>query len=159
MRLAVVAILVLLTGVSHAERTAAVVTYETTTTDAQGVTHTIRFQERIVRDESNVWIVRVLPRAEQRAARAHDLDLAIAARWYRRDGDGVKVSLVSLVNEIVVDVGPESYETFGLVTRWRDVPNPKHLTARQVKREPVERLPWLAITPQFRRLDVSDLRD
>lgn len=144
---------------AHAEPTSAVVTYESTSTDSHGVTHTIRYQDRIVRDDNNVWIVRVLPRREPRVARAHDLDLAVAARWYTRAGDGVKVVLVSLVNQVIIDVGTESYERLGLVSRWAEVPDPRRLTAGKVKLDHAGRPPWAAVTTAFERVDLSDLGD
>lgn len=146
-------------AIAYGGPTAALVTYESTNTDPQGVTHTIRYQERIVRDESNVWVVRVLQRPESRVNRAHDLDLVVAARWYRRDGNGVKVTLVSLANKIAIEVGAESFETLGLATRWQDVPDPARVRGAKVVVERVTQAPWLQITSQFQRLELSDRGD
>jgi hypothetical protein len=102
----------------------ATLTHETFAIDAEGVTHTSRFHERVYRRDGRVWVERVLP-AGAPSVTGHDghdhdhVNLRIAARYVTREGqNGVKVVLVSAPERLLVDIGPESFDSLGLSRRW-----------------------------------------
>jgi len=101
----------------------AVITTETHDVDAEGVTRTSRYQERMVRRDDRVWIERVFPPgvAPAPATDVHELNLRVAARSFRRAGDGdggVAIELVSVADRLIIEVPAESFEDLGLSRRW-----------------------------------------
>ncbi len=118
--------LVIAPAIAHADAGApavtALITYDSTVVDTQGVTRTARYQERLTRDGDAVWIERVMPpgMSVPRPAHAHDLDLHLAARWFTRAGaDGVTVGLVSAPARVVIDLTPGEAVDLGLPRRWQ----------------------------------------
>jgi hypothetical protein len=98
----------------------ALVTHETTDIDAEGVTRTSRWQERVIRDADQSWIERVLPHEAAPARDAHAVNLRTAARWYvKRPDGGVTTALVSVADHLIVDIDPGSRAGLGLEDRWR----------------------------------------
>lgn len=148
---------VLVPRIAGPEPTSAIVSYESSRVDAHGVTHTLRYRDRIVRDDVNVWTARLLPWPEPRVERAKDLDLAIAARWYTRTAAGLSVALVSPINRVVIHVTPDRHASLGLVARWEDLPDPRRMTRTIVQLERATRAPWLAVTDEFRIVDLAEL--
>lgn len=104
----------------------ALLTTEATEIDAEGVTRTSRFQERFLRDDGHVWIERVYPAGvvPRKAEDEHGVNLRTAARSYERvagAGPGatdVKVALVSLQDETIVDLATSELAGLGLSPRW-----------------------------------------
>src|SRR5262245_52906380 len=120
-------VLVATVGVARAEAPAAPVvtallTTETTEVDGEGVTRTSRFQERFYRDDTHVWIERVYPAGVTAAAGGeHGVNLRVASRWYSRvapGSDEVKVALVSVADETMVELAPSEYANLGVSPRW-----------------------------------------
>jgi hypothetical protein len=100
----------------------ALITYDSTAIDGEGVTRTARYQERLVRAGDAAWIERVMPAGMTVAAPAelHDLDLHLAARWFKRVGDdGVAVGLVSAPAKVVIDLTATEVADLALPARWR----------------------------------------
>jgi hypothetical protein len=106
-------------GVASAQPLSAVVTHEATEHGADGVTRSTRFQERLYRDDEQVWITRVGVTA-RRATSDHDLELGTLTRWLRRDRAGVHAALVSPEAKLVVELEPASFETFGISANWEE---------------------------------------
>ena len=99
----------------------AVITHETIDVDAEGVTRTSRYQERLVRTGEQVWIERIFPAglAPAAARDAHEINVRVAARWFTRVGkDDVRVALVSAADRVVFDLRAEELEDFGLGRRF-----------------------------------------
>jgi len=86
----------------------ALITHDVVEHDAEGVTHTTHWQERLTRDGDQCWIERV-GASTRPAASVHEIDLRIAARWYTRDGE----QLVSVPDKTIIDVDhpDETYAT------------------------------------------------
>jgi hypothetical protein len=105
----------------------ALLTTEVTEIDAEGVTRTSRFQERFLRDDGHVWIERVYPAGivAKKAEDEHGVNLRIAARSYEHVAAGgagvagdVKVALVSVQDETIVDLAVSELAGLGLSPRW-----------------------------------------
>jgi hypothetical protein len=100
----------------------ALLTTESTEIDGEGVTRTSRFQERFIRDGGHVWIERVYPAGivAKRAEDEHGVNLRIASRWYEHVAGqiDVKVALVSVQDETIVDLAPSELGGLGLSPRW-----------------------------------------
>ncbi len=101
----------------------ALLTTVATEVDAEGVTRTSSFQERLIRDDGHAWIERVYPAGVTpvHAADEHGLNLRVAARSYTRvkpGSDEVQIALVSVPDKMIVDIGPESYAGLGLSSHW-----------------------------------------
>jgi hypothetical protein len=103
----------------------ALLTTESTEIDAEGVTRTSRFQERFLRDGGHVWIERVYPAGivANKAEDEHGVNLRIASRSYEHVAGGagasdVKVALVSVQDETIVDLAPSELGGLGLSPRW-----------------------------------------
>ncbi|HEU0034316.1 MAG TPA: hypothetical protein VFQ53_27020 [Kofleriaceae bacterium] len=97
--------------------------HESTILGTDGVSRTERYDERLVRDGDQVWIERVLPAALPKATDLHDVDLHVAVRWFVRSGDGVRAALVSVPDELVVELEPASLDSFAIPARWVEAAN------------------------------------
>jgi len=99
----------------------ALVTYDSTVIDAEGVTRTAHYQERMIRAGDQVWIERVMPRgvSAPRPADLHDLDLHLAARWFTRNGDGMSTGLVSAPAKVVIELTANEAADLALPRRWQ----------------------------------------
>ena len=118
MRLAMVMLVLSIVGGSAAaEPVTALIGHETTDVAPDGVTRIARFQERLYRDDDQVWIERVVP-ARAAARSLHELDVHAAARWYTRRGEHATVVLVSAPEGVIIEVGPASMEAQDLTDRW-----------------------------------------
>ncbi|MCE9577579.1 MAG: hypothetical protein K8W52_30800 [Deltaproteobacteria bacterium] len=123
--------LVLVSGAAHADvrpdarasapAISALVTYDSTVIDSEGVTRTAHYQERMIRAGDQVWVERVMPPGvtAPRPADLHDLDLHLAARWFTRNGDGVSTGLVSAPAKVVIELTANEAADLSLPRRWQ----------------------------------------
>ena len=108
--------LCMMTSVSAAEPVSALIHHETTDVSPDGVTRIARYEERLYRDDDQVWIERIKP---ARAAKTiHEVDVHVGARWYTRAGDRANVVIVSVPDRVIIDVGPASMDAQELTDRW-----------------------------------------
>lgn len=101
----------------------ATLTHETTEQGADGVLRHTRFQERFIRQDSQVWVERVLPRwapaAGQHPGEHHELDIHTAPRLVRAAADGAALlALVDREHRALYAVGTEEYDRTGFSGRW-----------------------------------------
>jgi hypothetical protein len=94
---------------------AAVLAHEEHTDDDDGVSHDVRYEERLVRCGDHVWTARVLPRGlpERHAASGHrEMPPSFAlARLVTRQADGRgALALVATDAKQIIDVSPESFD-------------------------------------------------
>jgi len=93
---------------------AATIHHEEHTDDRDGVSHDVRYDDRFVRCEGNVWTERVLPRGVPKDAahggHRHLPPAFTMARWVTRTSDGVAFMLVSRTEQMIVEMGRESYD-------------------------------------------------
>ncbi len=97
-----------------------------TTLSADGVTREVRYAEHLVRQGGQVWLARVLPphahesQEHAGASKEHKhMDIAAAARWIQRAGDGsLRVRLVNAHDQLVVDVPAPDWGNIGFDGQW-----------------------------------------
>jgi len=102
------------------------VEHDITVLGADGVTRINRFSERLVRQDGQSWVVRILPphahedEEHQAGRKEHKhMDLAAAARWVVRGADGqLRVRLVNLHEQKTYEVGAPDYANIGFDGKW-----------------------------------------
>ncbi|KAF1027781.1 MAG: hypothetical protein GAK29_00422 [Acinetobacter bereziniae] len=90
-----------------------------------GVTHTSVFQERMYRDQNNVWLERVLPKHHQHSTDAKNktshkhLDLSETAQHYFLDNKkSTRLNLVLPEDKTVIHLQTVDIEMLGLTNCW-----------------------------------------
>ncbi|WDZ51668.1 hypothetical protein LF296_02370 [Acinetobacter vivianii] len=127
MRLVIGSILLTLgiTSLYAAPLLSATITRETQTIGNDGVTRTSVFQERMYRNNQNIWIERVLPK--QHAHKPHEhghkhLDLAEAAQHYFiNNKKQPELKLILTEDKTVVHLQDADIEMLGLSSCWKCV--------------------------------------
>lgn len=106
------------------------VTHRSVSLGADGIQRSTEFSERVLRRGDTVWVERVIPAgahqdAEHRqakvgAAKDHKhADLSAATRWIQKGADGkLKLRLVSVHDQVVVDIAPAEFATVGFDGAW-----------------------------------------
>lgn len=106
------------------------VTHHSMSVGADGVRRSSDFSERVVRWGDTVWVERVLPpgahqdldhaKSKVGAAKDHKhADLSAATRWIQRGPDNkVRLRLVSVHDQVVVDVATTEFATVGFDGSW-----------------------------------------
>ncbi len=102
------------------------------TVSADGVTRELRYSEQLLRQGEQIWLARILPHhahsedEHSSGAKAHKhMDIAAAARWVQRQGDGqLQVRLVNAHERLLVDVPPAEWGQVGFDGQWA---NAQHL--------------------------------
>jgi hypothetical protein len=102
------------------------VEHEVSSLGADGVTRITRFGERLVRQDQQSWVSRILPPGAH-DAQSHDaggknhkhMDVTAASRWVVRAADGsLRVRVVNAHDKVVVDVGAPDYANIGFDGQW-----------------------------------------
>jgi hypothetical protein len=102
------------------------VEHELISTGADGVTRITRFGERLVRQDAQSWVSRILPpgahdeQAHEAGGKGHKhMDVTAASRWVVRAADGsLRVRVVNAHDKVVVDVGAPDYANIGFDGQW-----------------------------------------
>lgn len=119
-------------GGAHAQSYALRLHHDSTVVGTDGVTRIVRFDERLVRKDGDVWLERIVPddgapagasdaQAGQGApAAGHPhRDTASAVRWVRRDAHGaLQVRLVDRHDRLLIDVPRSEYANIGFDGNW-----------------------------------------
>lgn len=127
MRLVIGSILLTLgiTSLHAAPLLSATITRETQTIGNDGVTRTSVFQERMYRNNQNIWIERVLPKQHTHKPHEHGhkhLDLAEAAQHYFiNNKKQPELKLILTEDKTVVHLQDADIEMLGLSSCWKCV--------------------------------------
>lgn len=93
---------------------AATIRHDEHTEDRDGVSHDVRYDDRFVRCEGNVWTERVLPRGVpqdlEHGGHRHLPPAFTMARLVTKTEAGATFALVSRADRMVVEIGHESYD-------------------------------------------------
>lgn len=100
-------------------------THDSTSLSADGVTRTSHYQERLYRQQQQVWLERIIP-AHVAASVSHDdsdghkhLDLDTSARWVSRiDDKKAEIRLVNRHDRQLVTVDSGDYDAIGFDGDW-----------------------------------------
>lgn len=94
---------------------AATIRHEEHTDDRDGVAHDVRYEDRFVRCDGNVWTERVLPRGApkdvEHGGHRHLPPAFTMARLVTKTEAGTSILLVSRADRQIVEIGRESYDT------------------------------------------------
>jgi hypothetical protein len=106
------------------------VTHKSVSLGADGIQRSTEFTERVLRRGDTVWVERVIPanahqeaehkQAKAGAAKDHKhADLSAATRWIQKGADGkLKLKLVSVHDQVVVDIASAEFATVGFDGSW-----------------------------------------
>ncbi len=102
------------------------ITHDSKTLAADGITRTLHFQEKVYRQAQNVWVERVLPahaheQGEHQAdAKEHKhLDMDASARWISKvDPQKARLRLVNQFDKQIVNVTAGDYDAVGFDGQW-----------------------------------------
>lgn len=104
---------------------ALVLTHDSTSLSADGITRTSHYQERLYRQDQQVWLERVIPASVAHAAAHIDsdghkhLDLDTSARWVSRiDDKKAEIRLVNRHDRQLVTVDSGDYDAIGFDGDW-----------------------------------------
>lgn len=99
-------------------------THDSKTVAANGVTSTVHYQERMYRQEQQLWLERVIPtKVYQVKEEYHDgehkhLDLESSARWITKQPNGASLRLVNRHDKQIVNVNMGDYDAVGFDGKW-----------------------------------------
>ena len=99
-------------------------THDSKTIAANGVTSTVHFKERMYRQEHQLWVERIIPaKVYQVKEEHHDgehkhLDLESSARWIIKEPKGIGLRLVNRHDKQVVSVNSGDFDAVGFDGRW-----------------------------------------
>lgn len=102
------------------------VDHDITVLGSDGVTRIHRFSERLVRQDNQSWVARVLPphahedEDHQAGGKEHKhMDLSAAARWVVRGADGqLRVRLVDEHEKKTYEIGAVDFANIGFDGKW-----------------------------------------
>jgi hypothetical protein len=118
------------------------ITHDTKVLAADGITRTSHFQEKVYRQQQNVWVERVLPphaheqSEHQTDAKEHKhLDMDAAARWITKaDQTKARIRLVNVFDKQIVNVTAGDYDAVGFDGQWNaaySLMDPRQIKALQ----------------------------
>lgn len=125
--------LLLINHCAFAQPLAAIMTFESKTITAEGVTKQTQFQERFIRDNNTVWSERIIPKSiAQKSAHEesdhhgddehdheHNLNFATAGKWLVRNPDQhIKFSFVREDDKKIIEPRTSEYGTLGFDGEW-----------------------------------------
>ena len=99
-------------------------THDSKTVAANGVTSTVHYQERMYRQEQQLWLERVIPTKVYQAKEEHHdgehkhLDLESSARWITKQPNGASLRLVNRHDKQIVNVNMGDYDAVGFDGKW-----------------------------------------
>lgn len=111
---------------AQAQDLALKIDHESTSLSADGVTRVTRFSERLVRQQAQSWLSRVVPAGAHEeadhasAGKSHKhMDVNAASRWVLKEAGGkLRVRIVNNHEKLVVDVPVTDYANIGFDGRW-----------------------------------------
>ncbi len=119
--------------ISHcalAQPLSAVMTFESMTITAEGVTKQTQFQEHFIRDNNTVWSERIIPKTVvhtdtqqdhhvDEQEHEHNLNFATAGKWLVRGSDNqIKFSFVREEDKKIIEPRVSEYGTLGFDGEW-----------------------------------------
>lgn len=110
----------------YAALQSAVMTFESKSLTSEGVEKQSRFQERLIRDDKNVWTIRMLPQGAPPHVHQpgdhqhkHDTNFVMAGKWIFLDAKGkVNLRFVRAENKTIITPRATEYGTLGFDGSW-----------------------------------------